>query len=169
IGQRPVSAVDRLALEGDGLGPVLLRIPDDLATAGDVAAVVTRPRLLGERAILRRRAAGEGEHPDEGGGEDPPTRGGPHAPATLLASGRRAFAGSLYSTPTMPPAASKRIVVTDARVHSRLRGSCHRRRPSAASRVVQMGSWWLTMTASWPSARSRASSTAGIIRSRMCV
>ena len=46
--------------------------------------------------------------------------------------------------------------MTLASEHSRLRGSCQSRRPSRYSRVTQTGSWWLTSTASWPSAARRA-------------
>ena len=49
-------------------------------------------------------------------------------------------------------------------VHWRRRGSCRKRRFSACSRHTQIGSWWDTITASWPSASRRASSTAAHIR-----
>ena len=38
-------------------------------------------------------------------------------------------------------------------------------RPSVASRIIQIGAWWLTMTASWPRAAMRASTIAWRIRS----
>ena len=43
--------------------------------------------------------------------------------------------------------------MTEASEHCRRRGSCQSRRPSTRSRVTQIGSWWLTATASWPRAR----------------
>ena len=49
-------------------------------------------------------------------------------------------------------------------VHCRRRGSCRKDRFSTCSRVIQIGSWWETTTASCPSAASRASNTAAIIR-----
>ena len=38
--------------------------------------------------------------------------------------------------------------VSEASVHWRRRGSCHSRRFSAKLRTIQIGSWWLTATAS---------------------
>ena len=55
--------------------------------------------------------------------------------------------------------------VSEASAHSRRAGLCTSERPSVASRIIQIGAWWLTMTASWPRAASRASTTAARIRS----
>jgi hypothetical protein len=50
---------------------------------------------------------------------------------------------------------SKVKLVTDPSAHWREFGLCHRRLFSAARRLTQIGSWWLTHTASWPRAASR--------------
>ena len=49
---------------------------------------------------------------------------------------------------TLLPANMKLVTLPSA--HCRRRGSCQSRWPSAASRATQIGSWWLTRTASWP-------------------
>ena len=54
--------------------------------------------------------------------------------------------------------------VSEHSVHWRLRGSWRKERFSSASRVIQIGSWWETITASWPRAASRASYTAASMR-----
>ncbi len=55
-------------------------------------------------------------------------------------------------------------LVSEASEHCRRRGSCHSRRRSANERRIQIGSWWLTHTASCPRAASRAPAIAPIIR-----
>ncbi len=47
-------------------------------------------------------------------------------------------------------------LVTLPSAHSRVAGLCHSRLRSAIRRVTQMGSWWLTHTASCPAAAARA-------------
>jgi hypothetical protein len=54
-------------------------------------------------------------------------------------------------------------LVTLPSAHSRITGLCHSRLPSAIRRVTQMGSWWLTHTASAPAAAARAVSTTASI------
>ena len=61
---------------------------------------------------------------------------------------------------------SQVMLVSDARPHCRRSGRCHSRRPSTKRRIVQIGSWWLTQTASCPSAASRADSAAASMRWR---
>ena len=52
----------------------------------------------------------------------------------------------------------------EASPHCRRSGRCQSRRPSTKRRTVQIGSWWLTQTASWPRAWSRALSAAASMR-----
>ena len=48
------------------------------------------------------------------------------------------------------------MLVSEASPHCRWVGMCESGLPSTSRRSVQIGSWWLTQTASWPSAASRA-------------
>ncbi len=59
---------------------------------------------------------------------------------------------------------SKCSEVTEHSVQRRFLGWWRKERPSRCSRVIQIGSWWETTTASWPWAARRASWTAAIIR-----
>src|SRR5690349_8912481 len=81
-------------------------------------------------------------------------RRGLYAPATnffVFFTGSRSLAGSLYRTAVIRPSVISKEV-SEARVHSRLRGSWKYERLSAARRLIQIGSWWLTRTTSWPGA-----------------
>src|SRR5215469_3703863 len=72
--------------------------------------------------------------------------------------------GTVYATPASA-CPSKLKLVTLPTAHCRVLGLCHSGLCSAARRVTQMGSWWLTHTASWPAAASRARSTTRHTRS----
>ena len=94
------------------------------------------------------------------------TSGSDAAPAPLTPSqALRVKHQHLHSISVLAQQFGAKIVdVSEHSVHCRLRGSCRKRSPCAESRVVQIGSWWETSTASWPRASARASSIAARIR-----
>src|SRR5215472_13730284 len=76
--------------------------------------------------------------------------------------------GTAYETPASSSPSNVKLVTLPS-AHWRLFGLCQRCLCSAASRLIQIGSWWLTQIASCPRAASRARSITWRIRAATCV